>query len=177
MLTIDELESLLFVAGEDGVSIATIADVAGISEQVVQKLSTELQSICESSSRPYILVTTKGSLSLITKSKYSDVIARVRVQIDKQPLTKSHVEVLSVLLYNGPTTKTNIDAYRGVNSGQALRSLALRGMVEKVGTSHGSTVFQASQDVLHMLGVTSNEDLPQYKRLQELLRTVDSKTE
>jgi segregation and condensation protein B len=177
MLTLDELESIIFIAGEDGISVATIATALNQPEEGIANMIVELQSLCESSSRPYSVISIKGSVSFVTKPKYSSVISSVRVQVEKQPLTKSHIEVLSILMYNGPTTKIDIDAYRGVNSGQALRSLSLRGMVEKAGTSHGSAIYQASSDVLHMLGITAREELPQFQHLQDQLRAVDSKTE
>lgn len=177
MLTIDALEALLFVAGEDGLSATTIVGALGLEQSQLDRLVIELQSICESSSRPYLLVSTKGLLSLVTKPKHSEIIGAVRVEIEKQPLTKSHIEVLSVLIYNGPTAKTDIDAFRGVNSGQALRALSLRGMIEKTGTSHGSSVFGVSPDTLRMLGVADVNELPQYKQLQDKLKALDSKSE
>lgn len=171
MLSTDELEAILFVAGDEGVTCGMLQQSLGIESDHIENIFNELSSVCEASSRPYAAIRVKNTMSLVTKARYSGIIASVRAEVERQPLSKSHVEVLSLLLYGGATTKTDIDTYRGVNSGQSLRALAVRGMVEKTGMSHGSPVYSYTRDVLHMVGLQTVEDLPRYAELKDNLQS------
>jgi segregation and condensation protein B len=169
MINSEELEALLFVAGEDGVSIDVIAQAFECSPDTVSKSFDELCSVCTSTSRPYTPVKVKNNMLLVTKSQFSAPIAKVRVQTERQPLSRSHLEVISLLLYYGSMSKSMIDSFRGVNSGQSLRLLGQRGMIEKAGVSHGSVVYTVSRDMLSLLGVHTAAELPQYDELHNAL--------
>lgn len=169
MLDVNQLEAIIFVAGDDGITVSVLTETFEVDEHHIQKLIAELQAICNSTSRPYTVAIMKNKITMVTKSQFAEIIAKIRKEVEKQPLTKSHLEILSVLLYNGPSAKVDIDAYRGVNSAQAIRSLSLRGMIQKTGTSHGSSVYALSTEMLQSLGITNNEDAPDYQKIHNLL--------
>lgn len=167
----------MFVAGDEGVSVDTLAEAFELPSSHIETLYTELRSICDTSARPYSAVFVRNNMALVTKPQFSDIVAKTRTYIDKQPLTKSQIEILAILLYKGPSTKSEIDAYRGVNSAQAVRGLMLRGMIDKTGHAQGSSLYTTTSDTLHMLGVTDVAELPEYAPLKSSLETVVSLAE
>jgi segregation and condensation protein B len=95
------------------------------------------------------------------------VIKQLRESELARDLGKASLETLAIILYKGGATRSDIDWIRGVNSTAAIRSLLMRGLVER-----GEDVsdkrrarYTASVDALAHLGVSRREDLPRYAEL------------
>jgi segregation and condensation protein B len=109
-------------------------------------------------------------------------------------LGRAGLETLAIILYRGPVSRREIDHIRGVNSSFILRSLLIRGLIERADPSTSSTSspqassgqvvagrsysYKATLKLLEYLGVTRLEDLPQYqnvfKKIEEFIATSPS---
>ena len=81
------------------------------------------------------------------------------------------LEVLAVLLYEGPSTRAMIDYIRGVNSSSTLRNLLLRGLVERSGNPEDGReyLYRPTTDLLAHLGSPTRESLPEYATISREL--------
>src|SRR3989344_340255 len=75
-------------------------------------------------------------------------------------LSRASLETLAIILYKGPISRREIDHIRGVNSGLILRSLMIRGLIERTEGTERSYSYKATLKLLEHLGITRREDLP-----------------
>jgi segregation and condensation protein B len=75
------------------------------------------------------------------------------------------LETLSIVLYLGPVSRSEIDYIRGVNSNFILRNLLMRGLVERIEheTDKRSLKYRPTFELLSFLGIGSVEELPEYE--------------
>ena len=77
------------------------------------------------------------------------------------------LEVLAILLYRGPSTRSQIDYIRGVNTSTTLRTLLARGLVLRAENPNDSReyLYRPTAELLAHLGVTNIKDLPDYDKI------------
>lgn len=162
------LEALLFASGEP-VQKKRLASMLGISSDILDKAIEALQQNLEG--RGIALIESATELELRTAPEASKLVAKLKEAERSRDLGKAGLETLAVILYRGGATRGEVDWVRGVNSSQTLRSLLLRGLIEKTEdeVDKRRPRYQATVDALAHLGVTSAKELPDYKELTQAL--------
>jgi len=74
------------------------------------------------------------------------------------------LEALAILLYRGPSTRSQIDYIRGVNTSSTLRTLLSHGLAERAGNPEDAReyIYSPTAELLAHLGVADAKDLPDY---------------
>jgi len=115
----------------------------------------------------------KGSkIQLATKPDLAELIAKfLGKTLGNEELSRATLETLAVVAYRGPVTRAQVEYIRGVNCSFALRTLALRGIVERKDNplDSRSYLYEVSFDFLKNLGLKSVEELKDYDKLKERL--------
>jgi segregation and condensation protein B len=95
----------------------------------------------------------------------------------EEDLSRASLETLAIVAYRSPITRAGIEAVRGVNSTFTLRTLLLRGLVERYENpaDQRSYLYRPAFDLLKYLGIEKIENLPNFpelnKKLQDLEKT------
>ncbi|HYD93557.1 MAG TPA: SMC-Scp complex subunit ScpB [Candidatus Paceibacterota bacterium] len=162
-----QLEALLFAAGE-AMPKKRLASVIGVSPALLDKAIEALRT--ELSGRGLALIETEDAVELRTHADASDLVRKLRENELSRDLGKAGLETLALILYRGSATRSEIDWVRGVNSSQTLRSLLIRGLVERMEDPEDKRKlrYKATVDALAHLGVTRKEELPGYDELNAL---------
>ncbi|OGM90620.1 hypothetical protein A3A20_00685 [Candidatus Wolfebacteria bacterium RIFCSPLOWO2_01_FULL_45_19] len=89
----------------------------------------------------------------------------------QEDLTAAATETLSVVAYAGPISRAQIEYIRGVNSSFILRSLMMRGLIERNSDPKRQNVYlyTASFELLKKLGLDSAAKLPDYAKYRALI--------
>ena len=97
----------------------------------------------------------------------------------ERDLGRAGIETLSIVAYKGPVSKKEIEYIRGVNSQYALRSLLLRGLIERKNNETGErgVGYNITGDALRFLGLSRVGDLPEYEEIKKQLEVVEEKEE
>lgn len=155
-----KIESLLFFKGEP-VTVAFLAKTLGVSEDEAGQGLVDLEQAL--SGRGIVLMQNGGEYMLATSPEMGPTIeALIKEELGKE-LGKAGLETLATVLYRGPILRSEINYLRGVNSNYILRSLLVRGLIEKVDQGGRSTVYQPTFELLSYMGVTKVSDLPGYE--------------
>ena len=164
------LEALLFVSG-DPMTVQEITRLLQISKQAFTEAKDELIKSLEH--RGICLVEHNETFSLSTKSTYADIITRFAQEEYEGPLTRATLETLAIILWKGQTSRAEIDYIRGVNSTSALRTLLMRGLIERKVHSEDARIFQytATIDLYRFLGISKREELPEF---DDIIRSLES---
>ncbi|MDB5195290.1 MAG: scpB [Parcubacteria group bacterium] len=170
------LEAVLFAAGEP-LNKARTTKLLGLSDgdfaDAVIALATALEG------RGLALIETEKELELRTAPGAADTIKALRESELSRDLGKASLETLAMILYRGSATRSEIDWVRGVNSAAAIRSLTLRGLIERGedATDKRRARYTATVDALAHLGVSKKEDLPRYEEFTTTIAAEERKGE
>ncbi|MFA5871222.1 MAG: SMC-Scp complex subunit ScpB [Parcubacteria group bacterium] len=178
------IESLLFVSGEP-LKLNRLAKICSASKAEIQNATDQLKHEYEDRLGGLMLMESEDSLQLVSASRNS---AYVRKLVDSElntDLSRAALEVLSIIAYRGPITRSQVEAIRGVNCSYVLRSLLLRGLVEREETNDiRRYVYKTSFDFLKVLGISNSSQLPDWDELsknekinQTLAESIESKAE
>lgn len=157
------LEGILFVSGDDGVSINQIKEVLEIEDDEVSKLLEELKEDYSKEDRGITLAYLGNKYKLTTKKEHKDYYKKLVEGVESNTLSNAALETLAIVAYNGPVTRMDVDKVRGVYSGQMIRKLVSKGLIEDKGRSElpGRPILYDTTDMfLDFFGLSSKSDLP-----------------
>jgi segregation and condensation protein B len=176
MTTEQKLEALLFWKNES-VTVEWLAKALALpADEIVRALDALGQSLAGSSTRGIVLQRNGNEAMLKTHPDASALIESLSKDELVKELTPSALETLSIILYRGPLAKKDIDYIRGVNSGFILRSLLIRGLIQKEeGADARSVAYRASLDLMSLLGITRLEDLEEYASVKSEIEAFKKK--
>ncbi|MDE2144850.1 MAG: SMC-Scp complex subunit ScpB [Patescibacteria group bacterium] len=166
------IEALLFVYGE-ALGIKKIAEILETDEEKITEAANLLKEKLEAEGGLALLIAGKN-LQIVTKPELSeDVKKLVKEEMDSE-LSPASLETLAIIAYLGPVSRAEIDYIRGVNSSFILRSLSIRGLVDKRNNpNHGGTfVYETSIELLKHIGLDTSDKLPEYEKYRDLLKSL-----
>ncbi|PIT91391.1 hypothetical protein COU17_00165 [Candidatus Kaiserbacteria bacterium CG10_big_fil_rev_8_21_14_0_10_49_17] len=167
------IQALLFFKGEP-VTIAFLSKTLEKSEREILASIEELETHLDGSG--LTLLRLDDSVVLKTGKEQSQLIEQLRKEELSKDLGKAGLETITILLYRGASTRADIDYIRGVNSTYTLRSLSVRGLVEKVQNPDDarSNLYKPTFELLSFLGISKVEELPQFEELRATIRAFET---
>lgn len=157
------IEGLLFVAGDEGLSLE---EFCNITEKEKEEITEAIKSLFEdynNENRGIQLEFLGNKFKLTTKSEHKNFYQKLIKEEENSVLSQSSLETLAIIAYNGPITRVDIDEIRGVNSSYILRKLLLKGLIEDVGYSNSAgkpKLYNTTSRFLDYFGLGTKEDLP-----------------
>jgi segregation and condensation protein B len=163
-----QIEAALFAADEP-LSPRKLATVAGLPEiSEVRNLVAQLQELYNAEGSSFSVEEIAGGYQLLTRPEYYNWLARLRRQQASITLTTAARETLTIVAYRQPLTRADIEAIRGVNSGEVLRQLLERGLIKLAGRDDSlgrPVLYETTRKFLQFFGLRSLKDLPQTEGL------------
>ncbi|MFJ6207535.1 SMC-Scp complex subunit ScpB [Lysinibacillus sp. NPDC092081] len=158
------IESLLFVVGDDGLTIKQLSQLLGEPEELVEQTMEVLKTTYEEDlARGLTIKEIAGVYQLITKSELADTIQRLVENPTVQSLSQASLEVLAIVAYKQPITRVAIEDLRGVKCERPIQTLASRGLIKEVGRSEGTgraILYGTTKEFLNYFGLNSIEEMP-----------------
>lgn len=159
-----KIESLLFVIGEDGLTLDQIAQLTEAPSVDVQQALMEMkQQFDEDEARGITVKELAGTYQLISKADNASVIEKMVENPPAQSLSQAALEVLAIVAYKQPITRIEIEDLRGVKCERALHTLAQKILVQEVGRVDGTgraILYGTTNEFLNYFGLNRIEDLP-----------------
>ncbi|MBX8943831.1 MULTISPECIES: SMC-Scp complex subunit ScpB [Lysinibacillus] len=158
------IEALLFVVGDDGLTIKQLSQLLGEQEELIlQTMNTLREAYDEDLARGITVKEIAGVYQLITKSEFADTIQRLVENPTAQSLSQASLEVLAIVAYKQPITRVAIEDLRGVKCERPIQTLVSRGLIKEVGRSEGTgraILYGTTKEFLHYFGLNSIEEMP-----------------
>ena len=160
------IEGLLFVSGEEGLTLDEIASITEESKDDIKIIIQELYNDYENPDRGIKLEYLGNHFKLTTKKEHKDYYKKIFDEEENSTLSDSCLEVLAIIAYNAPITRTNIDEIRGVNSSYAIRKLLIKNLIQDVGRSDlpgRPKLYNVTSNFLDYFGLGNIDELPELK--------------
>ena len=159
------LEGLLFVVGDDGITLDKICDVLEINENEARNLLKELQNEYEKETRGIRISYLSNSFKLTTKKEHIDYYQKlIKDNSNSNDLSQAALETLAIIAYNEPITRVDIDNLRGISSAFMIKKLMAKDLVKVCGKSDlpgHPNLYKTTKDFLDYFGLASISDLPE----------------
>ena len=163
------LEALLFVAGEDGLSLRTMAQllempVTGLT-QSLEKLQAKYEA--DEDSALYLLESS-NTYKLVTKPDFASLLRDYSKTPINQSLSRASLEVLSIVAYKQPITRAEVDDIRGVNSSGAITKLLSFDLIREDGKKEvlgRPNLYVTTEYFLDYMGINHLEELPKVEEV------------
>lgn len=166
------LESLLFIAGDEGMTLEEMAVLLEMTPLEAHNLVLALQkSYEENKDSGLTVIETRSRYQLATKRRYSELIKKYAVSPFISHLSQAALETLAIIAYKQPITRIEIDEIRGVQSANMLQRLVLRGLVKDLGraeTPGRPIIYGTSDYFMNYFGLKDLEDLPNAEGLFDI---------
>ncbi len=156
------LEAILFASG-DPLPAERIALVLGVETSIVFEAAAQLEAEYKANARGIRLLRLDQNLQLSSAPEFSDLISRALEQRKPPKLSQASLEVLAIVAYFQPVTRSYIDQIRGVDSAYTVGVLAERGLIEpcgKLDVPGRPTLYRTGDTFLRTMNISSLEDLP-----------------
>ncbi|WP_075982187.1 SMC-Scp complex subunit ScpB [Bacillus massilinigeriensis] len=158
------IESLLFAAGDEGLSLKQIAEAIEVDEYKVQEIIQELSEEYEKNdSRGIKIVQLAGTFQLATKKKHSTYLKKLVDSPNTTTLSQAALETLAIIAYKQPITRIEIEEIRGVKSERPIQTLVAKVLIKEVGRAEGSGrayLYGTTKEFLDYFGLRSIKELP-----------------
>ncbi|MDD4851460.1 MAG: SMC-Scp complex subunit ScpB [Gemmiger sp.] len=156
------LEAMLFANGEP-VEVARLADALRMEVAATERLLEKLQKCYDEGERGVTLLNFEDRWQLVSNPYYGEMVKRVLDTRRNAPLSPASLEVLAVIAYNQPVSRSFIEQVRGVDSSSIVAKLMEKGLIEEAGRLDlpGKPVaFRVTDTFLRVFGLGSLADLP-----------------
>ncbi|NQG96796.1 segregation/condensation protein B [Streptococcus suis] len=169
MSRLAEIEVLLFVAGEDGLTVRNLAEMLDMTPSAVlqqlEKLADKYQSDSQSG---LALLESSNRYKLVTKKDYADLLRIYAKTPINQTMSRALLETLSIVAYKQPITRVEVDDIRGVNSSGAISKLQAFDLIRENGKKEvigRPNLYVTTEYFLDYMGINSLEELPDVSNL------------
>lgn len=163
------IEAILFAAGYP-MRYDKLGEVLGLSVKDVKTMVKEMAAHFseEDTHHGIQLLLYPTACQLTTKETYAPYIREALGIRRGGNLSASSMEVLAVVAYNQPVTRSFVDLVRGVDSSYAVNSLLDKGLIEAAGRldAPGRPMLYVTTDkFLRVFGINSLDELPETEAL------------
>lgn len=156
------LEAVLFASGSP-VSMDKLSEIFEISKDLLSSSADRLAAKLSDGENGIQLICVDGAYQLCTKSIYADYVKRALELRKTPPLTKASLEVLAIVAYNQPVTRSFIETVRGIDSASIVANLCDKGLLYESGHLDAPgrpLTFSTTDSFLRCFGLESLSELP-----------------
>jgi segregation and condensation protein B len=165
------IEALLFVGGEPLTAKRVCGIVRGLTMEQFDEAITQLNADYRRQGRPYGIQSQGHGWVLTLRPRFRSVVAKLYGGTREARLSQVAIDVLALVAYQQPVTKSEIDNGRGFESGALLRQLVRRGLIQVTRRAEAGAreiAYGTTHRFLEMFGLQSLDDLPRTHDLQQL---------
>ncbi|ARN63764.1 SMC-Scp complex subunit ScpB [Leuconostoc mesenteroides subsp. mesenteroides] len=164
MNNLSQIEALLFVSGDEGISVKNMSIITGFDRSAIQGLLEELVLKYDTDLSSALQIRESDDVyRLVTKPELGGTVKQYFDSPVNATLSQAQLETLVIVTYKQPITRVEIDTIRGVQSSGTLQKLALRQLVHEVGRKDEPgrpIMFGTTDEFLDYFGLKSIEELP-----------------
>ena len=166
------LETMMFVWGEP-LEVKDAAEVLEADKKDIRELFRELQAEYEQEGRGIRIREVDDAFGFVTLAENDIFLKKLCTPVRVRRLSQAALEVLAIIAYRQPVTRSEIDSIRGIKSERVIDGLIDKDLVEISGRSEGvgrPLLYRTTKEFLKKFGFSSLKDLPEVPEYEEMRR-------
>lgn len=157
------LEALLF-STRHPLTSARLAELIDIpSAKALRHAIAALNELYESTGRSFRIEQVAGGYQMLTMPSFGPLLNKMHQREIDAKLSRSALETLSIIAYKQPVLRAEVEAIRGVASGETIRSLMEKHLVKIAGRAEEPgrpILYGTTKRFLEVFGLNSLKELP-----------------
>lgn len=156
------LEAILFSSSEPLSTSKLSGVLKDVDGREVRKLIQELNEAYVNEGRSFFIEEIAGGFKMVTRPEYAGYVEKFQIIVRKSKLTPAALETLALIAHRQPITRAEIEAVRGVQCGEVLRSLIEKRVVKISGRKDvpgKPLLYATTRDFLERFGLKSAAEL------------------
>lgn len=156
------LEAVLFACG-DPAEPERLAAAIGVEKGALPQLADMLNDAYEENCSSLTVLRLGGSYQLAVRTEYYECVKAAAENKKNAPLSPAAMEVLTIIAYNQPVTKSFVEHIRGIDSSSVVNSLMEKNLLEEAGrldVPGRPIAYKTTNVFLRCFGLESIDDLP-----------------
>lgn len=179
------MEAVLFAAG-DSVEEERLCAVLDTGLMELRAAADELERELREAQRGIRLIRLESRYQLVTAPEWNDPVIKAMEKRRTGRLSNAAMEVLSIVAYYQPVTRSYIEKVRGADSSYTVSYLTDRGLIAPCGKLEAPgrpTLFATTEEFLRVMGISDLSELPPLPDIAEdesramLRMTIEEKQE
>lgn len=151
------------------INAGKVADALELdSPKPVNEAIKRLNAEYEQQDRSFRIEQVAGGYQILTLAKFKGALGRLhKTKVDNK-LSPAAMEALAIVAYRQPILRADIEAVRGVSTGEVLRSLMDRNLIKIVGRAEEigrPMLYGTTKRFLEVFGLATLKDLPKVEEL------------
>ena len=166
------LETMMFMWGEP-LEVKDAAEVLEAEKAEIRELFRELMEEYEQEGRGIRIREVSDAFGFVTLAENDMFLQKLCTPVRVRRLSQAALEVLAIIAYRQPVTRSEIDSIRGIKSERVIDGLIDKGLIEVTGRSEGvgrPLIYATTKEFLKKFGFASLKDLPEVPEYEELRR-------
>ncbi|MBL8817889.1 MAG: SMC-Scp complex subunit ScpB [Planctomyces sp.] len=163
------VEAALLISGQ-AISPKRLAQLARLEDaKEAQQLIQILNESYDRDRTAFRVEQTASGYVLMTRAQYAPWLDRLHQRQASMKLSGPAMETLTIIAYQQPVTRADVEAVRGVQSSEMIRQLIDRGLVRVAGEDDSlgrPFLYETTRQFLSMFGLQRLEDMPNYSGLR-----------
>ena len=158
------IEGLLFLSGDEGLSIRQIAEITEQRNELVSRALEELKEEYVIQKRGLQVVQIAGNYRLATLPEHAPYFERLAYSPSRASLSQAALETLAIVAYRQPITRVEIEEIRGVKSERAIHTLNNKDLIHEVGRAEAvgrPILYGTTKTFLESFGLATLKELPE----------------
>lgn len=158
------IEGLLFLSGDEGISIRQIAEITEQRSDLAAGALEELKEDYVSQERGLQVVQIAGNFRLATLPEHAPYFERLAYSPSRSSLSQAALETLAIVAYRQPITRVEIEEIRGVKSERAIHTLNNKDLIYEVGRAEAvgrPILYGTTKSFLESFGLANLKELPE----------------
>ena len=172
-----KIEAVIF-ASEEAVPASFICQVleSGVSAAEVDDAVNALNAFYTQSGRAFRIESIAEGYRFMTFPALAPLLRKMLAPKIRRKLSQSVLEVLAVIAYQQPVSRSDIQHIRGVSPDYAVNKLLERGLIDVRGRAASvgkPLLYGTTKEFLDFFHLSSLKDLPKLREIRELARDKD----
>ncbi len=158
------MEGLLFVVGDEGITLDSISEIMEIDKNEAQELLKTLREEYNKDDRGLRISFIGEAFKLTTKQEHKEYYQKLITTRGSNTLSQAALETLAIIAYNQPITRIEVDELRGIASINMIRKLMAKDLIKVSGKSSlpgRPNLYRTTSEFLDYFGLATISDLPE----------------
>ncbi|MGC6769729.1 SMC-Scp complex subunit ScpB [Enterococcus sp. LJL128] len=171
MTTLSQLEAILFVVGDEGISLEEISYLLELPTAKTYDLLSALKERYERDEHAALNVLEIGNqFVLSTKKSFAPLLKKYAQSPIANNLSQAALETLSIVAYKQPISRVEVDEIRGVQSAGSIQKLVAKQLIEEKGRVDGpgrAILYGTTDYFMDYFGLKTLDELPDIHQMEE----------
>lgn len=164
------LEALLFL-DNNPVSLSDLEEMLEITTLELSYILEGLEKDLKTRGSALELAYIEDKIYLRPQQEFTQFLAQLYGQKERRRFSRASLEVMSIVAWKQPVTRSEIDDIRGVDSSNSLRNLLEEGFVKVIGKKEipgRPQTYGTTDHFLKYFGLNTLDELPRIDDLKEI---------